>query len=118
MNTKTTNNILEYENLDYIEVDLLQDIYKSIEVERDGEYIEDYKLVKKDVRSKKVIWKSEISDVKQVINEKGNIRTKRVEIGIKYKDSPLIVEGNYKDIKRVVFSYPKREERYIGFKFY
>lgn len=111
------HNMTVYDDLDYIEVDVIQDVYKGVEVERDGEIVEDYKLVKKDVKSKKTIWKSEISDVKQVINDKGNIRTKRVELGIKYKD-PIIVVGSYKELKKAIFDLSKKDNKVIGYKFY
>lgn len=98
-------------NKEYIELNVYQDVY----VNTNGDP-EDYKLVKKDAKSKKTLWKKDITHVKQVLNDKGNNRTKRVELGIAFKES-IIVEGNYKQLQQCIFDNRKNAKS-IGFNFY
>jgi|SRR5690606_7045643 len=91
-----------YLHPDSIELTIITDVYKKIEVQEGDESFEDYVLVKKDVKSKETIWKNEITSVKEVINEKGNIRTKRIQINLRNRD-PLIVSGTYKEFRDLLF---------------
>lgn len=95
---------------DIIEVTILEDIYLG---NADND---DCVLIKKDAKSKQTFFKKDINHVKQVLNTSGNIRTKRVELGIAYKDS-IIVEGSYKAMQQLLFNN-KPVDRTVGFKFY
>lgn len=96
------------ENKDLIEVICISDIYTR-EDESDNLI-----LVKKDVKVKQVIYKYDIEHIRQVVNNKGNVRTKRVELGIRSKD-PIVVVGSYKEYKELVTLIDKP---IVGFKFY
>jgi hypothetical protein len=110
------NTVNVYTDDDYIEVTTISDVYKTEEVEVNGELVEEYKLVKAGVKSKQTIWKSEISHIKQIFNENGNVKTKQVELGIKFRE-PITVIGNYKQLKECIFNTPSKEEyKTVGFK--
>lgn len=98
-------------NKEYIELNVYQDVYINT-----GDNPEDYTLVKKDAKSKKTLWKKDITHVKQVLNDKGNNRTKRVELGIAFKES-IVVEGNYKQLQQSIFN-SRKHNKPIGFNFY
>lgn len=99
----------KYQDKDYIEFYAILDVYKPI---ADSE---EYELVKKDVKCRKKVFKYDVSYIKEVYNSKGNIRTQRVEVGIKH-DEPIIVLGRYRDIDKVIFD--RRKPNNVGFKFY
>lgn len=96
------------ESRDVIEVITVSDIYK-----RDDD-TDDLILVKKEAKVKQLIYKYDIEHVRQVVNSLGNVRTKRVELGMRSKD-PLIIEGSYNDYKNLVKYIDKP---IVGFKFY
>lgn len=109
------NTISNFVEEDYIEVTTVSDVYKTIEIDKDGETIEDYELVKSNVKSKRVIWKSEISGIEQVISDKGNLKRNQVKIELKYKD-PITIIGKYDEIFKTLFKQPKQEYKHVGFK--
>ena len=85
---------------DYIEVTTVSDVYKTIVNEETGE--EEYQLVKSNVKAKQTLYKSEIASVKQVFNDRGNVKTNEVELDIKYKDSIRVI-GKYLDFRDQIF---------------
>lgn len=105
-----TSNMIEDE---YIEVTTISDVYKTIEKEVDGEIVEEYELVKSNAKAKQILYKSEISHIKQIFNDRGNVKTKQIELGIKYKD-PIVIEGNYNQFKNIIFNQPKQNKS-IGY---
>lgn len=99
---------------DCIELTLIQDIYKSVTIkDDDGEEVEDYVLVKKDARSRETIWKNEITSIKEIVNENGNVRTKRIQLNIKYRDA-IVIEGTYKEMRDMLFN-KSHQAKTIGF---
>ncbi len=97
--------------VDFIELNVYQDVYKQ------GKNPDDYVLVKKDVISKKTIYKDEINSITQVVNRLGNNRITRVELGTR-DGNKLIVQGSYYKLKKTLFDKPKEQYKSVGFKFY
>jgi len=101
----------KYDNLDYLEVQIIQDIYTPKKNDPD-----EYDLVKTGVKSRKIIWKADVASINEMVNKKGNPVSHKVQIKIKGEDA-LIVSGNYKQLKQVIFGLPKITGN-LGFKFY
>lgn len=100
---------------DNVEVTVLQDIYKSIisiDKETNQQY-EDYKLVKKGVRSKKTFRKDNILSYEQDVSPKGIIYKNKFRIQLANENQPISVVGRYEEFKDIISSKIKNN---IGFK--
>lgn len=95
----------------YIEVEVYQDIYKE------NKKSDNFILVKKDVISKQVIYKDEVTHIKEVVNKLGYNRISRVELGLRSRD-PIIVVGTYTKFKSILFDKNKQNNKTVGFKWY
>lgn len=100
-----------------IEVTIIQDIYKSV-ITKDKvtqEDYEDYKLVKRNVRSKKTFARHCLHSYEHDISPSGKIYKSKFKIQLAGDDRPLSVVGKYEDFKDII--NPKNKIG-IGYNFY
>lgn len=108
----------KFKDEDYVEFYTVTDVYQTSEIKdtKTNEIVEEYNLVKRDVKCKRKVYKYDISYIKEVFNNKGNIRRQRVEVGIRNYD-PILVLGRYRDLNNCLFE-SKTTPNNVGFKFY
>lgn len=97
-------------NNNTIELKVLQNIYETT-VDENGN--EDYKLLKKDIVSKQIVFKDDIKSIKEEITKYGKVYKTRCSIIIN-GGSPITIKENYNTLKQKLFNSPTN----IGFKFY
>ena len=109
-------NTNDKEDSNLIELTLLHDVYKvenKIDPETNLEY-EDHKLIKKNARVKKLVYKDEINSIEEEINASGTCYKNRVKVSIRGLE-PVTVLGNYSKLKQQIFNPTIKP---VGFKFY
>lgn len=97
---------------DYIELKVLQSIY---DVTQDEEGNDKYKLIKKDIVSKQLVFKEDIKSIKQELTKYGKVYKTKCTVLVNGNE-PLLIKGNYDNLKKEIFN--NSIKRNIGFKFY
>lgn len=99
---------------DCLEITLIRDLYTYKDVEKDGELVQEVKLIKKNSRSKKTVWIDEINTVDELLNKQGLPYKSKCQINFRTKDEPTVIVGDYENIRNKVFEYRKNTK--VGFK--
>lgn len=104
-------------SINNIEIITLQDIYKlhTFKDKKTNEVVEDYKLVKKNARSKRVVSILDIRSIEEEISITGKVYKSKFKMSLSGEEKKIIVSGNYSTFKDKIFKEPIRD---IGFKFY
>lgn len=101
-----------FNNNNIIELKVLQNIYETT-IDENG--VEDYKLLKKDIISKQLIYKEDIKSIKEEITKYGKVYKTRCTVLVN-GSQPLTIKENYNTLKQKLFNNPIPNN--VGFKFY
>lgn len=98
-------------NENQIELKVIEDVYRA-SIDEDGNEI--IRLVKKNVKTRQIVYKHDISYIKELLSTK-NIPLK-TKCTICMNGQEVTVDGNYDKLKQSIFNPKERDS--IGFKFY